>query len=79
MLPEILAPTPTDSNPESTFTGELHFSGKPRGKSEKALKDSPAELPSDQQYSDHKRKTTPKNATGRIQNPADHPIDIPME
>lgn len=78
-LPERLAPTPADSNQDSTSTGELHFSGKPKGKSEKALKDSPEELPSDKQHTDHKRKTTPKTSAGRIQNPAEYPIDIPLE
>jgi hypothetical protein len=78
-LPERLAPTPTDSHQDSTSTGELHFSGKPRGKSEKALRDSPEELPSDTQHTDRNRKTTPKTSTGRIQNPADYPIDIPLE
>lgn len=78
-LPETLAPTPTESYNESTSTGELHFSGKPKGKSEKALKASPEELPSSSQHSDQKRKTTTKKSTGRIQNPADHPIDIPLE
>ena len=80
-LPTALNPTPTSSSEEELPSdgGELHFIGKPSSRAAVGNDSLSVEEPVPSVGSKLPRKSSGNKSTSRIRNPADHPIEIPLD